>query len=105
MSTRVSTSLMIVRPTISLTPWARRYGGSSTLLLVFTNEHAAEDQAYLRRRTWALFQQGPPAACLPAAAVAVGLVARCLAQKRCNFCMGVPLGLEDELSIYETAIN
>ena len=34
MSTRVSTSLMIVRPTISLTPWARRYGGSSTLLIV-----------------------------------------------------------------------
>ena len=25
---------MIVRPTISLTPWARRYGGSSTLLIV-----------------------------------------------------------------------
>jgi hypothetical protein len=91
MSTRVSTSPMIARPTVSLTPWARRYGGSSTVLIVFANEHAAEDHAYLRRCTWALFQQGAlPAACLLVGAVAVGLVARCLAQKRYNFCVGVP---------------
>jgi hypothetical protein len=92
MSTRVATSPMIARPTVSLTPWARRYGGSSTVLIVFANEHAAEDQAYLRRCTWALFQQRAlPAACLPVGAVAVGLVTRCLAQKRYNFYVGVPL--------------
>ena len=57
----------------------------------FANEHAAEDQAYLRRCMWALFQQGAlPAACLLVGAVAVDLNS---------------LGLKDELSIYETAIN
>ena len=51
----------------------------------------AEDQAYLRRCTWALFQQRAlPAACLLVGAVAVDLNS---------------LGLKDELSIYETAIN
>jgi hypothetical protein len=40
MSIRVSTSPMIARPTVSLTPWERRYGGSSTLLIVFANEQS-----------------------------------------------------------------
>jgi len=82
---------MVARPIVSLTPWARRYGGSSTLLIAFANENAAEDQPYLRRCMWALFQQGAlPAACLLVGAVAVDLNS---------------LGLKDELSIYETAIN
>jgi len=73
MSTRISTSPVIARPTVSITLWARRYGGSSTLLLVFTNEHAAEDQAYLRRCTWALFSKARSPLHLPVGAVAVRL--------------------------------
>ena len=86
------------------------------LPIVFANEHAAEDQAYLRRCTRALFPQGAFPAAWPVGALAVGLAARCLAQKRHKLCAGVPssavsnsLGLKgravDHDEIYETAIN
>jgi hypothetical protein len=81
---------MIVRPTISLTPCARRYGGSSTLLIVSLMNMPLKIKRTFGGARGRFFSKAP-AACLPAAAVAVGLVARCLAQKRYNFYVGVPL--------------
>ena len=103
MSTRVATSPMIARPTVSLRAFGAPLLWVEQLSIVFANEHAAENQAYLRRCTWALFPQGAlHAACLPVGAVAVGLAARGLTEKRYNFCAGVAvvrrsnsLGLKD----------
>ena len=63
---------MVARPTVSLTPWARRYGGSSTLLIVFTNENAAEDKRILGGARESFFRK---ARCTLLVSVEVGLAA------------------------------
>ena len=90
MSTRVATLPMIARPKVSRAPSARRYRGSSNCRSFSLMNMLLKIMSTFRRCMWALFPQGAlHAACLPVG-LAVGLAARCLAQKRYRLCAGVP---------------
>ena len=89
MSTRVAALPMIAGPIISRRPSARRYSTVEQLPIVSLINVPLRSWVPLAVHVAAFFAGRATRCCLPVG-LAVGLAARCLAQKRYRLCAGMP---------------